>query len=316
MSQREQRDRGDQEDGDLRARGERDLRGELDLAAVRRRRPRRRARLRCRRSRRSPRRRRTRTGRPPRANDLERADEDLRDERRHDRRDGEHERARSRSDQPSISSSLATCIDACRRSEYHGDARRRRPGATIETGIESLTSESRSGSPSQPGSTGSGRAASSTRDEPEREEARLAVDLAAAAGEEREAEHEQQVPDHGSGQRAAHDLVQPLVDGDQRDDQLGRVAERGVEEAADPRAGVLGRVLGRLADQPRERDQRGAARTNSTVSSRCSSVVQQRRRAARSATELKRTRAGPWTGDPTDGVDSRWTVRTRCRARA
>ena len=45
-------------------------------------------------------------------------------------------------------------------------------------------------------------------------------------------------------------------DGEQRDDQLGRVAEARVQEAADPRAGVLGCVLGRLADQPRERDQR------------------------------------------------------------
>ena len=46
------------------------------------------------------------------------------------------------------------------------------------------------------------------------------------------------------------------MDGDERDDQLGRVAERRVEEAADPGPGVLGRVLGRLADQPRERDER------------------------------------------------------------
>ena len=73
---------------------------------------------------------------------------------------------------------------------------------------------------------------------------------------EREPEHEQQVADDRAGQRAADDLGQPFVDRDQGDDQLGRVAERGVEEAADARARVLRRVLGGLADQPRERDQR------------------------------------------------------------
>ena len=40
------------------------------------------------------------------------------------------------------------------------------------------------------------------------------------------------------------------------DDQLGRIAEAGVQEAADSRAGVLGGMLGRLADQPGERDER------------------------------------------------------------
>ena len=78
---------------------------------------------------------------------------------------------------------------------------------------------------------------------------------AVAAGEQREPENEQQVADDRPGQRSAHDLRQSLVDGDQRDDQLGGVAEGCVEEAADPGAGVLCRVLGRLADQPRQRDQ-------------------------------------------------------------
>ena len=73
---------------------------------------------------------------------------------------------------------------------------------------------------------------------------------------EREPEHEQQVADDRAGQRAADDVGQPFVDRDQGDDQLGRVAERGVEEAADARPRVLRRVLGCLADQPGERDQR------------------------------------------------------------
>jgi hypothetical protein len=45
------------------------------------------------------------------------------------------------------------------------------------------------------------------------------------------------------------------VDGNERDDELRRVPEGGVEEAADARACVLGRVLRRLADQPGERDE-------------------------------------------------------------
>ena len=46
------------------------------------------------------------------------------------------------------------------------------------------------------------------------------------------------------------------MDGDQRDDELGRVPERRVEEAADAGAGVVRRVLRRLADEPREGDER------------------------------------------------------------
>ena len=63
------------------------------------------------------------------------------------------------------------------------------------------------------------------RCEAERDEGGAAVEGAAAAEQEREAEHEQEVPDHAPGQRAAHDLEQAPVHGDQRDDQLGGVAE-------------------------------------------------------------------------------------------
>ena len=94
------------------------------------------------------------------------------------------------------------------------------------------------------------------RDQPERDHARLPVELPPAAEGEREAEDEEEVADDATGQRAAHDLRQPVVDGEERDDQLGRVAEGRVEEAADSRARVVGRVLGRLADQPGERDER------------------------------------------------------------
>ena len=74
-----------------------------------------------------------------------------------------------------------------------------------------------------------------------------------------------------AGERAAHDLRQPGVDREERDDQLGRVAEARVEEAADAGARVLGCVLGRLADQPRERDERDAH--ESTKSSTLSACV-------------------------------------------
>jgi len=50
--------------------------------------------------------------------------------------------------------------------------------------------------------------------------------------------------------------LQRVRDRDQRDDQLGRVAEARVEEACDARTGVLTRLLGRFADHPRERNQR------------------------------------------------------------
>ena len=72
-------------------------------------------------------------------------------------------------------------------------------------------------------------------DEPDREERRRAVERTAAAEEEREAEHEQEVPDDAAGERAAHDFEQAVRDREERDDQLGRVPERRVQEAADAR---------------------------------------------------------------------------------
>ena len=61
-----------------------------------------------------------------------------------------------------------------------------------------------------------------------------------------------------AGERPSHDLGQAGVDREERDDQLRRVAEARVQEAADSRARVLGCVLRCLADQPRERDERRA----------------------------------------------------------
>ncbi len=48
-----------------------------------------------------------------------------------------------------------------------------------------------------------------------------------------------------------------MRNGEERDDQLGRVAEGRVQQSADPGAGVVCRMLGRFADQPGERNERG-----------------------------------------------------------
>jgi hypothetical protein len=88
----------------------------------------------------------------------------------------------------------------------------------------------------------------------ELQEERLRLDLLSAPTDrEREAEHEEEVREDTAGQRAAHDVREAVRDRDGGDDQLGRVAEAGIEKAADPRPRVLRRVLGRLADEPRER---------------------------------------------------------------
>ena len=185
---------------------------------------------------------------------LERADEDLGDERGGDRRDGE--RAERRAKRPPLDLLVggdvhrAVPTERVPRDDDVDDEQHDRDPA------ETTASEWRSGSPSQPGTEGMRKSNGRERDQPEREKAREAIERPAAAGDERDAEDEQEVPDDATRERAADDLGQALVHGDERDDQLGRVPERGVEEAADPRPGVLGGVLGRLADQPGERDQR------------------------------------------------------------
>src|SRR5262245_6212712 len=94
-------------------------------------------------------------------------------------------------------------------------------------------------------------------DEAEPDEARVAIDAVVATAEQkREAEDEQDVPDDASREGAADDLGQAPVDREQRDDKPRGFPERRVEEAADAGAGVVSRVLRRLADQPRERDER------------------------------------------------------------
>jgi len=76
--------------------------------------------------------------------------------------------------------------------------------------------------------------------------------------QERQPEHEQQVPEDRPGQRRLHDLDAVVEDQEDRDDQLGHVAERRVDQPADARPGVQGKLLRRAADQSRQRkDGRG-----------------------------------------------------------
>jgi hypothetical protein len=77
---------------------------------------------------------------------------------------------------------------------------------------------------------------------------RAPVDARAAPEGEGSSEHEEDVRSDASRQGPADDVRKPLVDREQRDDELGGVPERRVEEAADSRASVLAGVLGCLAD--------------------------------------------------------------------
>ena len=67
---------------------------------------------------------------------------------------------------------------------------------------------------------------------------------AQAAGEERRPEHEQQIADDRPGDRRPHHLQLAVRHEKDPDDELGGVAEGGVEQAADPGPGVDGELLG------------------------------------------------------------------------
>jgi hypothetical protein len=61
-------------------------------------------------------------------------------------------------------------------------------------------------------------------------------------------------------------LGQAVSDCEESDDQLGRVAKLAFRNPPDARSPNARSVLGRFADEPRERYQSAAARTNRTVS--------------------------------------------------
>ena len=81
--------------------------------------------------------------------------------------------------------------------------------------------------------------------------------MAQPADQHARAEHEQQVADDRAGQRRLHDLDQAGLQREERDDQLGDVAERGVEDPADLRAGQRPEPLGGQPDDPGEPEDRG-----------------------------------------------------------
>jgi hypothetical protein len=76
----------------------------------------------------------------------------------------------------------------------------------------------------------------------------------ATADEHRGAHHEQDVAEDGSHDGRLDDLLEPLVESEEGDDELGRVAEGDVQEAADARARAGGQLLRRAAHQRRRRD--------------------------------------------------------------
>ena len=76
---------------------------------------------------------------------------------------------------------------------------------------------------------------------------------------------------------SADDLGEPVVHGEQGDDQLGRIAEARVEEASDAGPRVLSCMLRRLTDQPCERDERGAGEHEHLRVSHVREVLQRKR---------------------------------------
>src|SRR4029077_1962739 len=93
-------------------------------------------------------------------------------------------------------------------------------------------------------------------DQAERGVGRLAIDDAPLAEEQREAEDEQEVAGDRAYERRPDDRGQTIGGGDGRNDQLRRVTERRVQEAADPGTGVAGQIVRSPAAPPRERGPR------------------------------------------------------------
>ena len=81
-----------------------------------------------------------------------------------------------------------------------------------------------------------------------------------SADEKGQPEHEQQVADDAAGDRRLDQLDMAFVQSDERDDQLGRVAERRVEKAAPSRPRPSRELFGAKADEAGERYQRDGGR--------------------------------------------------------
>jgi hypothetical protein len=94
------------------------------------------------------------------------------------------------------------------------------------------------------------------RDEPEREEAREAVERALPACDERGAEDESRLPITLPESDPRTTSVRPSFTAMSAMMSSGAFPKVALRKAADARARVLRRVLRRLPDQPRERDER------------------------------------------------------------
>ena len=82
---------------------------------------------------------------------------------------------------------------------------------------------------------------------------------AEAADQERQAQHQEAVGEDRADQRVADERVEALAQGEDRDQQLGQVAERRLDDAAGPGADVPAELVGGLADHPGQEGQRQGA---------------------------------------------------------
>jgi hypothetical protein len=92
-------------------------------------------------------------------------------------------------------------------------------------------------------------------DEAELDEQGAPIERCVVPEGERGPEHEQDVRGDTAREGAADDVRESVPDGDQRDDELGRVAEAGIQQSADARPGVARRVFRRFPNEPRKRDE-------------------------------------------------------------
>ena len=80
------------------------------------------------------------------------------------------------------------------------------------------------------------------------------------AREQARAQDEQQVADDAARQRRLDHVVEPSLKREESEDQLGGVAERGVEQAPDPGPKPMSKLLGRLSHQSCQGDDRQSGR--------------------------------------------------------
>ena len=107
------------------------------------------------------------------------------------------------------------------------------------------------------------------RDHPRAQRVESLRPVSDAADEKREAEHEHAVRDDRADERRLHDADQAVAQREQRDEQLGQVPERRLDDAGDRRAEPAAELLRCAADEAREhRDrQRGDEERRTGVAS-------------------------------------------------